>query len=101
MAGVVSQRQRIYIQLKLQCSLCSLLLITIVRILFLANCVSWTLKHERGILLGGSIEIMNKKALEFVTAKYSILITVDSLETELQIQYWLFRYHWESASLLS
>lgn len=25
-------------------------------------------------------------ALEFVTAKYSILITVDSLETELQIQ---------------
>lgn len=60
-AGVVSQRQRLYIQLKLQCSLCRLLLITIVRTLFWTNCVSWMLKHERGIVLGGSIEIMNKK----------------------------------------
>lgn len=48
------------------------------------------------------MEIMNKKkALEYVTAKYSTLIMVTSLETEQQIQYWLFRYHRDSAPLLS
>lgn len=62
-------------------------------VVFWANCVSWMLKHERGILFGGSIEIMNKKPLEIVTTKHSILITTDSLGTELQTQHQLFRLH--------
>lgn len=60
--GVVIQRQKLYIQLKPQYSLCSLSFYHHSQnIVFRANCVSRMLKHERGILLGGSIEIMNKK----------------------------------------
>lgn len=60
-----------------------LISITIVRH---SMCVSWMLMHERGALLAGSIERMNKMALEFVTTKYNPVITVDSPEAQLSTQ---------------